>query len=110
MTTEKIAQELKVTPYELHLFLHRKRLFKINERKNLCLKLIRFKFIHEEYFTPTFRFFDATGIRSRRWWQIFRGEKLMTEREYLAVVKHLQIPLTKAQEVRQLDLFDNELL
>jgi hypothetical protein len=104
-----MAKELEVTQYELHLFLHRRRLFKIDERKNLCVKLIRHKFIHEEYFTPTFRFFEATGIRSRRWWQIFKGEKQMTEKEYNAIVKHLQISLTKAQEVRQLDIFDNEL-
>ena len=109
MSTESMAETLKVKPYELHLFLHRKRLFKINERRNLCIKLIRYKFVHEEYFTPTVRFFDATGIRSRRWWQIFKGEKQMTEKEYNAVIKHLQISLTKSQELRQLDLFDNEL-
>lgn len=33
----------------------------------------------------------------------------MTEREYMAVVEHLKIPLSKAQEVRQLDLFENVL-
>lgn len=65
--------------------------------------------MYDEYFTPTRRFFDATGIRSRRWWQLYRGEKKMTEREYVALVKHLQISHKEALDVRQLDLFDNEL-
>lgn len=109
VSTQQIAKHLNVTEYELHLFLHRERLFKIEEKKNVCLKLIRAKFVYDEYFTPTRRFFDATGIRSRRWWQLYRGEKKMTEREYVALVKHLQISHKEALDVRQLDLFDNEL-
>ena len=91
---------------ELKLFLHRYRIFPKTENRNLALEIIELKFLYPEYFTPTRTFFNATGIGQRRWWQLYRGDKRMTELEYKAISDHLEISLQEAFEVRQLILFD----
>jgi hypothetical protein len=98
-----------VTVQELKLFLHRQRLFPDSADRNLARELIAIKFVYPEYFTPTRQFFLSTKIRQRRWWQLYRGEKKITELEYRAVVEHLNITLNEAFEARQLTLFENEI-
>lgn len=91
---------------ELKLFLHRYRIFPETEDRNLAQEIIALKFIYPEYFTPTRTFFNVTGIGQRRWWQLYRGDKKMTESEYKAITEHLEISLQEAFEVRQLILFE----
>lgn len=79
----------------------------MNQKDNLAIRLITKKFTYPEYFTPTRRFFQATGIRQVRWWQLYKGERKMTEREYMNVCNHLKIDKDMAMNVRQLDLFEN---
>jgi len=74
---------------------------------NLAYRLIKQKFTHPEYFLPTKKFYQATGIRQKRWFQLYKGERKMTEIEYNAVCNHLQIDKKTALDVRQLDLFEN---
>lgn len=71
------------------------------------LRLITVKFTYPEYFTPTPQFYDATGIRQRRWWQIYKGEKLATGKELNAVIKHLKVIDKEVYSWLQLDLFEN---
>jgi len=63
------------------------------------------KFVYPEYFMPTHRFFESTGIGQRRWWQLYKGEKKLTEKEYKAIATHLNVSLEEAFEARQLTLF-----
>ena len=106
MTQEEMARELKVDLTELKLFLHRYRIFPETEDRNLAQEIIALKFIYPEYFTPTRTFFNVTGIGQRRWWQLYRGDKKMTESEYKAITEHLEISLQEAFEIRQLILFE----
>lgn len=108
-TLEELASELKVDKEDLRLFLHRYRKFKVNRKNNLCIRLLEEKFTYPEYFMPNERFYDATGIRQRRWWQIYKGEKTMTEIEYISVCKHLRIDKHTAMNIRQLDIFEHVL-
>jgi hypothetical protein len=71
--------------------------------------LVTSKFTYPEYFQPTKQFFQATGIRQRRWWQLYKGEKPMTGREFTAVVHHLKVNDKELVQSLQLDLFDNAL-
>jgi len=83
-------------------------LFNVDENLNLAIRLITVKFTYPEYFCPTKRFFNSTGIRQGRWWQLYKGEKQMTEKEYAAVARHFKISGQDALDVRQLQLFENE--
>jgi len=104
---QQMATELKVDKEELRLFLHRSRRFKVHNKDNIIIRLITAKFTYPEYFSPTELFYDATGIRQRRWWQLYKGEKKATEIEFKAVCQHLQIPAKTAMDIRQLDIFEN---
>jgi len=55
---------------------------------------------------PTPQFFELTGIKRGRWWQLYRGERIITEKEYKAVCDHLQVDRKTAMNIRQLELFD----
>jgi len=74
------------------------------------LRLITVKFTYPEYFTPTKQFFDSTGIRQRRWWQIYKGERSATGKELHAVVRHLKVIDKDVQSWLQLDLFEDGIL
>lgn len=102
---DQMAQELKVSKAELSLFLHRNRLFPIKEERNLVKELIQMRFIYPEYFMPTKQFFELTGIKQRRFWQLYRGEKQLKDIEYFSIATHLQISLEDAFNNRQLTLF-----
>ena len=104
-----IAQELDVDYNELHLFLHRSRRFKLQKQDNIVLRLLTVKFTYPEYFMPTKQFYQCTGIKQGRWWQLYRGEKKPTGKECAAIVKHLKVSDKEVQGWLQLDLFDNVL-
>jgi hypothetical protein len=71
------------------------------------MRLITSKFTYPEYFSPTKQFFESTGIRQRRWWQLYKGEKKMTGKEFSAVVHHLKITDKQITGSLQLKLFEN---
>jgi len=106
---EEMALELGVEYRELYLFLHRSRRFRINTKFNLCIKLLTDKFVYPEYFTPTPRFFENTGIKRRRWWQLYKGEKDMTTKEYYMVCRHLKMSDKETIDIAQQELFTNVL-
>lgn len=103
-TIEEIAKDLNVTEYVLGQYLHRNRIFTpIKGRRNLALEVIKMRFIYPEYFRPTRAFFEAVGIKQRRWWQLQKGEKTILEHEYMALVLHLNISLKEAFDARQIN-------
>lgn len=106
---EQMANELKVEKEELRLFLHFNRKFKVNRKDNLVIRVLTELVVYPEYFTPTKRFYRETGIGQRRWYQLYKGEKRITEREYKAFCNHMKVDSKTAMNCRQLDLFENEL-
>lgn len=108
-TLQEMAEELNEKKEDLRLFLHRSRHFKVNRDDNLIIRLLTVKFTYPEYFTPTKQFFVATGIKQRRWWQLYKGEQRATGKELSAVVRHLKVNEKEIQGWLQLDLFENVL-
>jgi len=104
-TPEQIAEDLGCKPSELKLFLLRERLFIIKNENNHILRLLRKKIIYPEYFSPTARFYKATGIRRRRFWQLYRGEEVPTSEELKAIARHLEIPGEEVIDWLQLELW-----
>ena len=103
-----IAKKLGVNEYDLRQFIHRNRLFESQKNgKNLAFELIDILMRgNTDYFRPNREFFKTVKIRQKRWWALFRGEKVMTEVEYNNLVKHLGITLHEAFEARQLNWID----
>jgi hypothetical protein len=63
------------------------------------------------YFTPTPRFYAASGINSHRWAKLYRGELSITIDELKQLCKALNVTFSAETFLRQLKLFDlgNEL-
>ena len=87
----------------------------IAQIRNICNPMIHYSFVKASrsrkenlplirvcttIFTPT------AVLCATHAWQLYRGEKKMTEREYVALVKHLQISHKEALDVRQLDIIN----
>ena len=53
-------------------------------------------------YTPEFR--TRTGIMQKRFWQLYRGEKNITEPEYRALAREWKVTLEDAFELGQLKL------
>ena len=106
---EQIATLLQVDKEELRQFLHHHRKFRVSKKDNLVIRLLSELIVYPEYFQPNQQFYDAIGIRQRRWWQLYKGEKKITEREYKQLCNHLKVDCKTAMNVRQLDIFENAL-
>lgn len=107
MTPEDMAQAIGVPVYNLKLFLHQNKIFRKQDGRNLLLEILTLRFGRPEYFQPNKTFYHDVGIGQRRFWQLYRGEKTMTEREYLNLALHFNVSLADAFEMRQLSLLDN---
>jgi hypothetical protein len=58
------------------------------------------------YFTPTLRFYAASGINSHRWAKLYRGELSITIDELKRLCKALGVTFSAATFQQQLKLFD----
>lgn len=87
---QDIAKELGVNEYDLRQFIHRNRLFESQKNgKNLAFELIDILMRgNTDYFRPNREFFKTVKIRQKRWWALFRGEKVMSEEEYNIAISH----------------------
>lgn len=102
-----IAKELGVMEYDLRQFIHRTRIFPRKAKKAMAFELVNiYTRGHPEYFRPNRDFFKDVRIRQKHWWSLYRGEKVMTQEEYMRVTKHLNITLHEAFEARQLNWVD----
>ncbi len=103
-TPEEIALQLHVDTFNLKQFIHRERIVSPqNAKKILAFELVKlYTRGHPEYFKPQRDFFKTTRIKQKRWWALYRGEKSMTQEEYLRVTEHLSISLQEAFDARQL--------
>lgn len=102
-----IAKKLKVNESDLRQFIHRHRLFSQKEEKNLAFEVINILMRgNTDYFRPNREFFKSVKIRQKRWWALFRGDKVITEVEYINLVTHLGITYHEAFEARQFNWLD----
>ena len=103
-TPEQMAVELGCKLSELNLFLLRSRLFVVVNEQNHILRILRKRFVYPEYFHPTAKFYEATGIRRRRFWMLYRGDVTPTGKELKSIVRHLEISGEDIIECLQLEL------
>lgn len=106
LTTEQIADNLCKSVAAVRNYLVRNRLSISKVNRNILIELLRIKFTEPEYFRPTRKFYEATGINQKRWWDLYLGRKQITQEEYLAICKHLNVSLYDAFQSRQIKLFE----
>ncbi|MDY5433678.1 XRE family transcriptional regulator [Bacteroides pyogenes] len=107
LTIEQMSEAVGRSPLAVHLFMHRRQIVVGQTvRRNLVQEMLRLKFRHPENFMPSRHFYRETGINQMRWWVIFRGEKNITQQEYVALSKYFGITLEEAFEARQLSFFE----
>lgn len=106
-----IARELGRTEWAVKLFIH----FNINtvcaqkpERKNLLKEMLAQKYPDLDTFKPSRKFYDSIPIGQVRFWQIYRGEKSLTEKEFRAFANYFGLDRKDMFELRQQKLlFDD---
>lgn len=103
-----IAEHLGKTPRAVKLYMFRNRISPPSQGKNLIQELLSLKFVRPEYFAPNKDFYRLTGISQMRWWRLYRGRAMPTKKEYYTLVKHFNVTLEEALELRQLDLFNDQ--
>lgn len=108
LTTEQLADNLCKSVAAVRNYLVRCRLSISKVNRNILLELLRIKFTDPEYFRPTRRFYEATGINQKRWWDLYLGRKQITHSEYIKIAEHLNVTLMEAFNSRQVKLFEQE--
>lgn len=107
MTPEQISEHLNRSVDAVLLFIHRNRIvFGETVKRNIVIELLRLRFAHPEDFTPSSHFYRETGITPQRWWKLYKGNLQVSEQDYLAITKYLNISLEEAFNCRQLSFFD----
>lgn len=72
-----------------------------------CLRnLLNNIYGNHEYFKPTKRFYDTTGINPHRWAKLYRGDASITIDELKPLCKALNVEFSAETFLRQLRLFD----
>lgn len=108
MTIEDMADYLVKSYTAVQLYMHRNRLAIANVENSHIWAILKVKFIHPEYFSPTKEFYRTVKINPKRWWDICYGRKKCTTEEYLSVAIHFGLSLEEAFKTRQLTLFEQE--
>lgn len=107
LTVEQMSDSLHRSIDSVKLFIHRNRIV-VGEtvKRNIVLELLRLRYAHTEDFTPSSHFYRETGITPQRWWKLYKGKLQVSESDYLAITKYLNISLEEAFNCRQLSFFD----
>jgi len=72
--------------------------------RNIVIEMLTQRIGSPESFRYTPEFRTRTGIMQKRFWQLYRGEKNITEAEYLALTREWKITLEDAFGMNQLKL------
>lgn len=106
-----IARELNRTQNCVNIKLLRLRtprckggLLKEMVSRNMIIEMLEQRIGSPDTFRPTREFLQRTGIGQKRFWQLYRGEKNITEPEYRALAKEWKITLEDAFVMRQLKM------
>ena len=73
-------------------------------KRNLITKMLRQRIGDPRNFQPQRDFYERTKIGQKRFWQLYNGEKNLTETEYLALVQEWNVSLPDAFEIRQVKI------
>jgi hypothetical protein len=111
MTISDICTQLGRTENGVNIKLHRMRvdrqkggIMKERTSRNLVVEMLTQRMGSAESFRYTPGFRERTGILQKRFWQLYRGEKNITEPEYRALSREWKITLEDAFEMGQLKL------
>lgn len=72
--------------------------------RNLVIEMLKQRIGSPDSFRYTPEFRTRTGIMQKRFWQLYRGEKNITETEYRALAREWKVTLEDAFEMRQLKI------
>lgn len=72
--------------------------------RNIVAEMLTQRIGDPATFNPTRQFFERTEIKQKRFWQLFRGEKNIEEKEYRALAREWNVSLDDAFEMRQLKM------
>lgn len=104
-SVQEMANHLGVKPYDLDQFIHRERIFPVNNTfKNRAYEVVKKKFVHPEYFKPNRKFFRAIGMSQRQWWAVYRGAYPISDEHYLRLTEHLGLTLPEAIDLKQISI------
>lgn len=110
-TVDDIAKHLDRTVNCVNIKIHRLRLNvkkgglnKENVSRNIVIEMLKQRIGNPEDFRYTDTFRTDTGIGQKRFWQLYRGEKNITQEEYKALCRKWNITLEDAFEMRQLKM------
>ena len=73
-------------------------------KRNLITEMLRQRIGDPRNFQPQRDFYERTKIGQKRFWQLYNGEKNLTETEYLALVQEWNVSLPDAFEIRQVKI------
>lgn len=75
-------------------------------QRNFVIEMLEQRIGDPKNFQPQRAFFQRVKIGQKRFWQLYRGEKNLTEKEYKALSKEWNITLDDAFELHHLIVFD----
>lgn len=108
MTIEDMADTLIKSYAAVQQFMHRHRLAISSVKRNVIIELLKIKFVNPEYFTPNKSFYEAVGLTTARWWDLYYGRKSPTSEEYVTIATHFKVSIQEAFDSRQLSIFESE--
>lgn len=106
MTIKELSKNLQRTERAVKLYIHFQRLKSRQGKRNLLIEILTKKFVHPENFKTTRSFFDDVKISQVRFWKLYRGDEMISEKEFIALIRYFNVDLLEAFESRQLRLFE----
>ena len=107
MTLEAMAKHVHRSPMAVRLLILRNKWTARSVVKhNSLIRLLKVRFNHLEDFQPSRQFYNSVRMSQKRFWQIYRGEKVITNEEYLAIARYLDVEPVEAFDAFQLELFE----
>lgn len=105
---QEMCRRLGRTPTAVRIYILRKRIEVpgVGVKRNLLRNLLQIRFRNIEDFNPSRMFFEAVGMSSRRYYDVFFGRSQITGPEYARIADYFNITVSECMEARQLSLFD----
>ena len=73
-------------------------------KRNLITEMLRQRIGDPRNFQPQRDFYEHTKIGQKRFWQLYNGEKNLTEPEYIALIREWNVTLEDAFGIRQVKI------
>jgi len=95
---------VNIKAHRLRLAIKKGGILKEMVSRNLIIEMLTQRIGSPESFRFTPEFRERTGIGQKRFWQLYRGEKNITEAEYRACAREWKVTIDDAFEMGQLTL------